>query len=103
MHTNHFVAGPPRGGDALVREQPSTLLWRRHVTALLADGAKVERALAAHFPSPHGVCRHDDAALPWADRRATVLSLVADPCARSLSLAAGPPCERPFRPVEVAP
>jgi isopenicillin-N N-acyltransferase like protein len=104
VHANHFIAGPPEGADALVREQPSTLLRQRHAMAMLAGGAGVERALAAHFPSPHGICRHDDdAAVPWAERRATILSLVADPGARALTLAAGPPCERPFRSVEVEP
>lgn len=103
VHANHFAAGPPAGDDALVREQPATLLRERHVRELLAGGVSLERALASHFPRPHGVCRHDDPAAPWAERRATLLSLVADPAARTLAIAAGPPCERPHRAIEVVP
>jgi isopenicillin-N N-acyltransferase-like protein len=103
VHANHFAAGPPGGADALVQEQPSTLLRERHVRALLGDGASVEQALRSHFPTPHGVCRHDDPAVPWAERRATLLSLVADPGARTLAIAPGPPCEHPYRALEVRP
>ena len=102
-HANHFLAGPPAGGDALVREQPGSLLRERHVRALLAGGAGIDHALRAHFPAPHGVCRHDDPSLPWAERRATLVSLLADPAARTLAVAPGPPCEHPHQPIGVAP
>jgi isopenicillin-N N-acyltransferase-like protein len=103
VHTNHFLAGPGRRHDAAACSEPSTLLRHRHLAGLLARDVGVEEALRAHFPRPHAVCRHDEPRDAWAERRATLLSVVIDPGARTLALAPGPPCERDHVPVAAVP
>lgn len=101
VHTNHFALAPGRGRDTQPAEHPSTLLRARQLAAALRAGTGPEAALASHFPAPEGICRHAVAADAWADRRATLLSVVLDPGAPSLRLAEGPPCETPFAAVEL--
>ena len=103
VHANHFLAGPPAGRDAIAHAEPASFLRLRHVRARLEGGAALEDVLRAHFPRPYGVCRHEDAGDAWAQRRATLISVVMDPGAGTLALAAGPPCERPFETVEPGP
>lgn len=100
VHTNHFLSEPGASIEAAAFGEPSTLLRLEHVRARLLGGGAVEEALRSHFPAPQAVCRHADEADAWADRRATLLSVVMDPGARSLAIADGAPCERPY--VEVA-
>jgi isopenicillin-N N-acyltransferase-like protein len=99
VHTNHFLGRLPAGEDLQPSEHPGTLLRRWRLLQLMRDGASVEEALRCHFPAPEGVCRHAAADELWSERRATLLSLVIDPAAPSLRLAAGAPCEVPFRDV----
>jgi isopenicillin-N N-acyltransferase-like protein len=88
VHTNHFLAGPVAGDDLEAAEDPSTFL-RRWV---------VERtgSLCSHVGP---VCRHERPGEPWADRRATLASVVMEPAVPRLRVADGPPCERPLREV----
>jgi isopenicillin-N N-acyltransferase like protein len=98
VHTNHFLVPPPRGRDLEVAESPSTLLRRWAVARDArrgADGA----GLCSHAGAPESPCRHDDGTLPWAQRRATLASIAMEPGARRMRIAAGPPCETPFREV----
>jgi len=99
VHTNHFLDAPPGGADPEPAEHPSTLLRRRRLADLVAAGTGDEHALACHFPKPEAVCRHVDPEAPWPERRATLLSLRADPAAPSLYIAPGPPCAVPFESV----
>lgn len=101
VHTNHFLGSLPAGTDEQPAEHPSTLLRRERIGRLIRDGAGDERALACHYPRPEPVCRHVDDTVEWAERRATLLSLVIDPGAPSLRVAHGPPCQAPFEPVQL--
>jgi isopenicillin-N N-acyltransferase like protein len=99
VHTNHFLAAPPRGEDTDVVAYPGTLLRRRHLERVVRAGMEPERALAEHFPAGDPVCRHGAEDVSWADRRETLLAIAADPAVPSLRVAAGPPCRAPFEPV----
>ena len=99
IHTNHFLAGPAAGRDTIAHAQPASLLRLRHLRARLRAGAAIEDVLRAHFPRPYGICRHPDPRDPWAQRRATVVSVVMDPGARTLALSAGTPCDHAWEPV----
>jgi isopenicillin-N N-acyltransferase like protein len=81
LHTNHFLAGPPAGTD--VEDDPST---RARLRALEAGGS---------LSSPV-VCRHEDPAVAWRDRLATLASVAMEPGVPRLRIADGPPCERPL-------
>jgi hypothetical protein len=60
------------------------------------------RALGQHAPRSEPLCRHGDpAGTPWAERRATLLAIWAEPAGRALRVAAGPPCRTPFVAVPV--
>ena len=82
LHTNHFLAGPPAGDDLEAVEQPSTFERLR----------ELERtgSLSSHAGP---VCRHEAPGDPWADRRATLASLVMEPGVPRLRVASGRPCE----------
>lgn len=98
MHTNHFLAGPPAGDDLEAAEAPSTAL-RLWDLGRLPAGAPLEDALRSHAGEPESVCRHALAEDAWADRRATLASVVMDPIARTMVVSDGPPCRRPYEPV----
>jgi isopenicillin-N N-acyltransferase like protein len=94
-HTNHFLAGPPAGDDLEVREGPSTVLRLWDLGRRTPD-APLEEALRSHAGAPESVCRHERADDAWPDRRATLASVVLDAGARSMRVAAGPPCSSPY-------
>jgi isopenicillin-N N-acyltransferase like protein len=96
VHTNHFLGGPPAGRDLEPLERPATLLRRERIAALVRSGADDATALVCHFPVPEPVCRHVDERLPWAERRATLASVLLDPRAPSMAVAAGAPCAGGF-------
>jgi isopenicillin-N N-acyltransferase-like protein len=86
LHTNHFLAGPPAGEDLEAADEPSTLVRL----------AELERSSSL---AAHPVCRHETGGVPWADRLATLASLVMEPSVPRLQVADGPPCERPLEEV----
>ena len=94
VHTNHFLAGPVSGADTLAIEQPGTFARRELLVRLVRRGVPVLEALASHAPAEEPVCRHADASMPWADRRATLLALTA--ARGELLIAAGPPCSNGY-------
>ncbi len=96
VHANHFLGSPPSARDLEPFERPGTLLRRARIAALVAGGAGDREALACHFPAAEPVCRHDDASVAWAERRATLLSVVLDPRGPSFEVAADPPCAAGF-------
>jgi isopenicillin-N N-acyltransferase-like protein len=89
LHTNHFLAGPPAGGDVEAVDDSSTTFERF---------AELERggSLSSHG-SP--VCRHGSDDDPWPDRVATLASVVLEPGVPRLRIADGPPCETELREV----
>lgn len=94
VHTNHFLAGPVRGDDTLALEQPGTFARRELLVRLVRRGVPVVEALGTHAPAEEPVCRHADANVPWADRRATLLALTA--VRGELRIASGPPCSNGY-------
>jgi isopenicillin-N N-acyltransferase like protein len=98
VHTNHFLVPPPRGRDLEAAEAPSTLL-RRWVVARAVRAGDLEAALCSHAGAPESPCRHEDPALPWAERRATLASVAMEPGRGRMRVAAGPPCSTPLREV----
>jgi isopenicillin-N N-acyltransferase-like protein len=96
VHTNHFLAPPPAGGDD---SEEGTRLRRDEVLRLLRDGATPSEALNSRLPEEQPVCRYADESEPWADRVATLLTLQLDPGAPSLAIAAGPLCDAPLESV----
>lgn len=103
VHTNHFVApthGPQDVGhyamaDSLVRLQriqTSIAEARSPVTI-----AMLRAALADHADFPAAVCCHPDPRQPTTDRWATVISVIMDLDERTLYLADGNPCVKPYR------
>jgi isopenicillin-N N-acyltransferase-like protein len=103
VHTNHFLAPPPGLVDTQPREHPSTLLRHWRLRRRLREGADAETALADHHGAPEAICRHVAPGGAWADRRATLLSVVMDPGRPTLRLAAGSPCAVPYADVALPP
>jgi isopenicillin-N N-acyltransferase like protein len=85
LHTNHFLAGPAAGEDLEAAEEPSTF---ERLHELSRSGS-----LCSHVGP---VCRHASPEEPWADRRATLASVVMEPGVPRLRIADGPPCEAPL-------
>jgi isopenicillin-N N-acyltransferase-like protein len=97
VHTNHFLRPPRIGTDPMPAAHPGTLDRFRYVTQAARDGASPEQVLAQHSGGEEPVCRHDDrAGTEWADRRATLLAVWAQPARRTLLVAPGPPCTTRF-------
>jgi isopenicillin-N N-acyltransferase like protein len=69
VHTNHFLLPPCRGEDA--QAEPETSARRERLRQRVRAGCDVPEALAA-------VSRHDDE-VAWAERRATLLAMWAEP------------------------
>jgi isopenicillin-N N-acyltransferase like protein len=97
VHTNHFLLPPPSGHDTQPDLHPGTLARRARLAR-----ARTPRALGQHAPRGEPLCRHGDPpGTPWAEHRATLLAIWAEPARRSLRVAAGPPCRTPFVAVPV--
>lgn len=95
VHTNHFLRPPLAGRD----EEPAdgTRARRAELARLARAGVPPRDALAAHAPAIQPICRDGDgAAVAWAERRATLAAIWAQPAQGRLAVAAGPPCREPF-------
>ncbi|WP_051323784.1 C45 family autoproteolytic acyltransferase/hydolase [Candidatus Solirubrobacter pratensis] len=96
-HTNHFLEPPPAGRDVGLEESSSTEARLDAIRRLpLLD------ALRSHEGHPNGVCRHVDESEPWAERTATLASVIMDLAARRLHVAAGQPCTAPHVEIDLA-
>jgi isopenicillin-N N-acyltransferase-like protein len=100
VHTNHFLRAPAAGEDLQPARTPGTLARRSQLERRLREGWTPREALSEHTPEGEPVCRHGDAAgTPWAERRATLLAIWAEPAAGVLRVSPGNPCESAFVPV----
>jgi isopenicillin-N N-acyltransferase-like protein len=97
MHTNHFLAAPPAGRDTGVEESATTELRLDVIRRL-----PLLEALRSHEGHPQGVCRHVDESEPWADRTATLASVIMDLTERRMHVAEGQPCTAPHVEIELA-
>ena len=96
-HTNHFLE-PPRAGRDVGLEESSSTEARLDVIRRLP----LLDALRSHAGHPEGVCRHVDESEPWAERTATLASVIMDLSARRLHVAAGQPCTAPHVEIDLA-
>ncbi|WP_028064138.1 C45 family autoproteolytic acyltransferase/hydolase [Solirubrobacter soli] len=96
VHTNHFLLPPASGSDPTPSVHPGTLERRSRLLEAARDGLAPPDALALHDGRLESVCRHDDGAGPWHERRATLLAVWMEPARRLLRVAPGPPCSTPF-------
>jgi isopenicillin-N N-acyltransferase-like protein len=105
-HANHFVDADRLGiWQPIVEEKRSTYHRCARMQRLLSEGARdggldadtLRRALRDHDEYPNSVCRHPNESLPASERYQTVLSTIIDLHARSMLVAAGPPCERDYQ------
>ncbi|WP_427869357.1 C45 family autoproteolytic acyltransferase/hydolase [Leucobacter luti] len=99
VHANHFLDPVAGGHDlAAVAMSDSFVRYGRVQRALsehrgLLDDDAVTRALSDHAEHPNSVCCHPDLNAEASKRWKTLASVILDPRAGCLSLAAGPPCE----------
>jgi isopenicillin-N N-acyltransferase-like protein len=97
VHTNHFRAAPASGTDPMPTAHPGTLERFARVARAARLGEAVPLVLSRHGALAEPVCRHGDPpGTPWAQRRATLLAIWAEPAAGRLRVAPGPPCTTPF-------
>jgi hypothetical protein len=103
VHTNHFLLPPAAGVDTMPGSHPGTLDRYVRVARAARESASVPRALGQHGAVVEPVCRHGDPpGTAWADRRATLLAVWAQPALARLRVAAGAPCAADFVAVEGA-
>jgi isopenicillin-N N-acyltransferase-like protein len=103
VHTNHFLLAPRVGIDTQPETHPGTLDRFARVARAARTGVPPPRALAQHGAVAEPVCRHGDPpGTAWADRRATLLAVWAQPARHALRVAAGPPCASAFEAVRGA-
>lgn len=106
-HTNHFTEGGIPGiRQPLGEDRPSTYFRYERARTLLreatsgkrrVDAESLKRILGDHEGGPLAICRHEDTARPPHDRFETVVSVIMDLGARTMLLAAGPPCTARYR------
>jgi isopenicillin-N N-acyltransferase like protein len=96
IHTNHFLRRPPVGTDTQPTAHPDTLARRDALLHAARRGCSPQWALSQHDDDGSPVCRHDDPSVTrWADRRATLLAIWAEPAGRRLRVA-DQPCRSAF-------
>ena len=99
VHANHFLEPVAGGYDlASVAMSDSYVRYGRVQRALtehrgLLDEDAITQALSDHAEFPNSVCCHPDRNEEPSKRWKTLASVVLDPRAGCLSIAAGPPCE----------
>jgi isopenicillin-N N-acyltransferase-like protein len=101
VHANHFVGALPFGSDLEIADGPGSQLRQAHLEAALARDGYDPGLLQAHNDGPEPVCRHDDPAVPWPDRIATLATVALDPSRGRFDVALGPPCATPLEAVEL--
>lgn len=99
VHTNHFLSPQLPSADVGLWVMPDSPFRLQRVRAAMrsADSPEAyERMLTDHAGHPYGVCCHPDLTQPEPEQGATVASGVMDLRARTLRIAAGPPCTARF-------
>ena len=105
LHTNHFVAAdfPALDYTTMVESTSRTRLAQIASMVSMPDGTRdlstYDSALVDHTNAPDSVCRHVDPTEPLNDQSVTVAAALVDLTEPRLLVAAGPPCEKGFRPI----
>jgi isopenicillin-N N-acyltransferase-like protein len=97
VHTNHFLAAPSPARDTGLAEGADSLVrwWSLSRRAPGFPGASPEGllgVLGSHHGAPGSLCRHPRAGAAWLDRVETLLSVVFDPGALTMTVVPGAPC-----------
>ena len=98
LHTNHFLS-PLHPVDVSLWAMPDSAVRLQRLRAAASPTATLEefRALLAdHADYPHSICSHPDPDDHPLEQGATIASVLMDPDARRLWLAAGNPCQTPY-------
>lgn len=103
LHTNHFLVAPSVGADTTPADWPDTLARLQELQQRVEPTAPqvLTDVLRSHAGHPYGICRHDDPALPYADRSVTLASLVIDLSRQRMLVADGAPCRAAYEPIEI--
>jgi isopenicillin-N N-acyltransferase-like protein len=100
-HANHCLDPYLAVRDSYARDKPDTLARGERAEALtdrgVLDVAAIRRVLTDHSTAPMGICRHPQPDLPFAERAATIASLIFDLTSGTLDLADGEPCCHDYR------
>jgi isopenicillin-N N-acyltransferase-like protein len=105
-HTNHYLSkeidfkdlSPWYGPGSLVRHHRMDKFLKTHQGDFsLSD---LQDALKDHFNYPEGICTHPNPKNPEIDQFMTVTSIIMDLTERKLHLAAGNPCQAPYREID---
>jgi isopenicillin-N N-acyltransferase-like protein len=102
VHTNHFLDPALAGGEmneSLDGSRARLAVLERERPEALEDARRV---LCDHSSAPQTVCRHSDASTPGLPPTGTVVSLLMEPAAGRMAVAAGPPCSTAFAAHEMA-
>jgi isopenicillin-N N-acyltransferase-like protein len=105
LHTNHFLSPRLHPVDVSLWAMPSSAVRLQRLRAGAAGAAALDdfRALLAdHADYPHSICSHPDPADHPLEQGATIASVLMDLTARRLWLAAGQPCQAPYRELDVS-
>ena len=105
LHTNHFLSPRLHPVDVSLWAMPSSAVRLQRLRAGAAGAATLDdfRALLAdHADYPHSICSHPDPADHPLEQGATIASVLMDLTARRLWLAAGHPCQAPYRELDVS-
>jgi isopenicillin-N N-acyltransferase like protein len=106
LHTNHFQAPGLDPVDVSLWAMPSSPVRLQRLRAGTEGTApltpdRLRALLADHADYPHSICSHPDPADHPLEQGATIASLLMDPDAGQVWLAAGNPCELTHELLEV--
>jgi isopenicillin-N N-acyltransferase-like protein len=104
LHTNHFLSPRLHPVDVSLWAMPdSAVRWQRlHAGATGSATLDDFRALLAdHADYPYSICSHPGPGEHPLEQGATIASVLMDLTARRLWVAAGNPCQTPYRELDV--
>jgi isopenicillin-N N-acyltransferase like protein len=106
LHTNHFLSPGLHPVDVSLWAMPSSAVRLQRLRAGTGQpGAltldRFRALLADHADYPHSICSHPDPADHPCEQGATIASVLMDPNAGQLWLAAGNPCQVAYEPLEI--
>jgi isopenicillin-N N-acyltransferase-like protein len=105
LHTNHFLSLRLHPVDVSLWAMPSSAVRLQRLRAGATAAATLDdfrTLLADHADYPHSICSHPDPADHPLEQGATIASVLMDLTARRLWLAAGHPCQAPYRELDVS-
>jgi isopenicillin-N N-acyltransferase like protein len=102
LHTNHFISSRFDGHDVSLWAMPDSPVRLGRMRAASVedgglDGPRMMEVMADHAGFPNSVCCHANSQRPLTDQFATVASVVMELTTRTMWLADGQPCKRPFK------